>query len=98
MNFCRPARVLRLFPARCRICSHIIEFALPSKIYVKSNLLKSGSSCTVLFVHLCQLYDDDEEEEEDVPCSPALCMLSVPVYQPGRTSCSFCTPSFITSL
>ena len=59
-------------------------------------------------MHLCQLYDDDDDDEEeeddddyaddDVPGSPALCMLSIPVYQPGRTSSSLCTPSSVTSL
>jgi hypothetical protein len=103
MNFCRPGQVLRLFPARCKTRSHIMSSHCLAKIYVKSNLHKSGSSSTVLFVHLCQFHDDDyddddDDDNDDVPCSPALCMLSVPIYQPGRTSSYLCTPSIITSL
>jgi hypothetical protein len=68
------------------------------KIYVQSNLRKSGSSCTALFVNLCHLNDDDDDDDDVVPGLPALGMLSVPVYQQGRTFSSLCIPSCITGL
>jgi hypothetical protein len=53
--FCRPSRVLRLFPTRCK---NKLRFFLtlhrPTKIYVKSNLQTSGNHCK-LSEHACSM-------------------------------------------
>ena len=54
--FCRPSRVLRLFPTGCKIRydDFFLTLHRPTKIYVKPNLQKSGSHCN-LSEHACSM-------------------------------------------
>ena len=54
--FCRPSRVLQLFPTwwKIRYDDFFLTLHRPAKIYVKSNLQKSGSCCN-LSEHACSM-------------------------------------------